>query len=939
MRTRGPNQGQDAPSGDGRRKIGRLGKAIGLGGLGLVGGIGASAALLTGSANAGPTCTKSWNSAVSGAWTDATKWTPAIVPSSGDDVCINLAGTYAVTLNGSGTANSLTLGGAAGAQTLSIAGTAPANANLSLATPSKVLASGRLVMDSSSAGAFSLIQGAGPLTVVGRFTTVQNAGNTRYIRIPIDNQGTLEIGAASSLNDGGTTLTNSTGSLNVVSSGALDVNNSTFVSSGGSVSVASGGALRLTGSTFTLAGGALTGTPVQLSGSTLNDSAGTGVVNLVASDTLSGTIPAGQTVNILGTAPANASVTLSGTVVNNGTLALDSQSSGAFALMQSGALTNNGLLHTVQGGGNVRYLRSAVTNTPSGTIQIGAAGTIQDSGGSTVNQGALVVDAGGAEDVSGTSITTQPGSTISVAGSLSVSGGTFNAAGGAFTGNPIVLSGSTLNDSAGTGAFDLVSSDTLSGTIPAGQTVRVLGTAPANASTTLGAPSVTNNGTLVLDSTASGAFSLVQGNTLLNNGALKVLQGAGNARYLRIPITNAAGGTFEISSSTAFQDVSTATINDGLFTLLDGANLSVSGGSFTNNAGGTIAVTVNAITGVSKITGGTTVNLDGTLKVTTIGSPAVGTVFTPISVTSRVGTFTTLRYGTAAYATAYSPTTVTLTAATPFILKGKAVTGVEDTPLKNVTVATVTNGSLAGTTYTATIDWGDGSPSTPGTVVTTGTGAIVKGTHTYAAPGTFTVTTTVFGSTGTVITKTSAATISPAPVPTVTAVSPGVIGRGGAITFTLTGTGFTSDAAVTFSAAGMTASTFTYISPTSVKIKGTASATATLGAGNVVVTTDGGVGTCTGCLTVNPGPKITTAGPNQARGVTTVVTVTGTGFVPGLTVTSTIPGATLGTPTSVTATSFTIAVTVPAGAPVGTYKLTVVNPDGGKVTKTCLTVV
>ncbi len=57
-----------------------------------------------------------------------------------------------------------------------------------------------------------------------------------------------------------------------------------------------------------------------------------------------------------------------------------------------------------------------------------------------------------------------------------------------------------------------------------------------------------------------------------------------------------------------------------------------------------------------------------------------------------------------------------------------------------VATFTDTNTSAPATSFTATIDWGDGSPSTTGVVTGSGGTFTVAGTHTYAAHGTYTVT-------------------------------------------------------------------------------------------------------------------------------------------------------------------------------------------------------
>ena len=54
--------------------------------------------------------TRTWTNPNSGLWSAKTNWTPNGVPAQGDDVFINAAGTYTVTLDvNSAALNSLTL--------------------------------------------------------------------------------------------------------------------------------------------------------------------------------------------------------------------------------------------------------------------------------------------------------------------------------------------------------------------------------------------------------------------------------------------------------------------------------------------------------------------------------------------------------------------------------------------------------------------------------------------------------------------------------------------------------------------------------------------------------------------------------------------------------------------------------------------------------------
>src|SRR6202011_6040327 len=114
----------------------------------------------------------------------------------------------------------------------------------------------------------------------------------------------------------------------------------------------------------------------------------------------------------------------------------------------------------------------------------------------------------------------------------------------------------------------------LNGTVAAGQTVTFQGNGPCGSSTTtLG--TITNNGTMVMDSTNAQGYSLLQGGALTNNGAFTTVKGAGGTRYIRVPFTNTKKGKVTIGSATTLIDSSTATANAGSWTVNAGAALSV----------------------------------------------------------------------------------------------------------------------------------------------------------------------------------------------------------------------------------------------------------------------------------------------------------------------------------------------------------------------------
>ena len=85
-------------------------------------------------------------------------------------------------------------------------------------------------------------------------------------------------------------------------------------------------------------------------------------------------------------------------------------------------------------------------------------------------------------------------------------------------------------------------------------------------------------------------------------------------------------------------------------------------------------------------------------------------------------------------------TTDFTTTVSPLIVTRLPLNSTEGVPLKNVTVATLqTSGGpdTAAGLYTATIDWGDLTQPTPGTIVSNGSVLDVTGSHVYAESGTY----------------------------------------------------------------------------------------------------------------------------------------------------------------------------------------------------------
>ena len=162
---------------------------------------------------------------------------------------------------------------------------------------------------------------------------------------------------------------------------------------------------------------------------------------------------------------------------------MDSPDGNASLIGGPGTLTNNGTFTTVNGNDAPRYIRMNVVNNATTTIN--NFNTLIDSATTFTNSGSLSVATGGLT-LSRASKFTATAGTLAVAGTFSIDSSTFNENGGTQTGASIVLTNSTLNDSAGTASFLLQCNNTVTGTIRGGQRVTVQGNACGNAHVTFG---------------------------------------------------------------------------------------------------------------------------------------------------------------------------------------------------------------------------------------------------------------------------------------------------------------------------------------------------------------------------------------------------------------------------------------------------------------------
>ena len=188
------------------------------------------------------------------------------------------------------------------------------------------------------------------------------------------------------------------------------------------------------------------------------------------------------------------------------------------------------------------------------------------------------------------------------------------------------------------------------------------------------------------------------------------------------------------------------------------------------------------------------------------------------------------------------------------------------------------------------------------------------------------VSVTTPGGTGT---KNTAFTVN-APLPTVTGATPsdgtrGDVGK----TVVIAGTGFIGATVVAFSATGITVNSFVVDNGLQITANIDISMVASLGAGDIVVTAPGGVGTGIGTFTVYAvATTVSVVSPSEGdRGETYSVSLTGTGFT-GATVVSFGDGTDVSSYTVDSDTHITAILDITAGATLGNRTVSVTAPGG-----------
>jgi hypothetical protein len=170
--------------------------------------------------------------------------------------------------------------------------------------------------------------------------------------------------------------------------------------------------------------------------------------------------------------------------------------------------------------------------------------------------------------------------------------------------------------------------------------------------------------------------------------------------------------------------------------------------------------------------------------------------------------------------------------------------------------------------------------------------------------------------------------------PTVSSLKPSAIGQGATKTkVTVTGTNFVSGATVSVSGSGVTVKSVTFDSSTQLTVKLAVTAGAAPGLRDLTVTEGSGSGTCTGCLTIDLGPTVTSILPAAGvRGASNLpVQIIGSNFANGAKV-KFDRGITVSSQTVVSSSEIDAVISISATAATGGYDVTVTNKDDGAST-------
>jgi len=484
-------------------------------------------------------------------------------------------------------------------------------------------------------GGPNYINGAGGAILTNN-STVEGVGNVGDSALALVNNATINAnvsGGALYLVPGAAST--NTSILEATNGGSLLLDSGTWTNTGGTIQAQTGSAVDLLNN-------------VSITGGTLTTS-GTGVIQELAGGYnvfLSNLTNAG-TYNILN----GSTTTISGTITNNGTINLDSGGSSTILYVtstgsQSATLAGSGTVvlgiggpNFITGGGSSTLTNDltieGVGNVGDGALTLINNATINANVSPTVSAAGLYIQPGGGGLVNNATLEATNGGTLLLdGGTITNTGATIQAVGADASNNPsavvlynnVSITGGTLTTS-GAGVIEEAAGGYnvfLSNLTNAG-TYDIL-----NGSTTTISGTITNNGTINVDSgggatqlylgsstTLKGTGTVVLGNggpNFINGvgGAVltneETIEGVGNVGDSALALVNNATIDANVSGGGLFLEPGAASTNTKTLEATNGGVLYLENGTWTQTGAGTISAqtgsTVALYSNVS-ITGGT----------------------------------------------------------------------------------------------------------------------------------------------------------------------------------------------------------------------------------------------------------------------------------------------------------------------------------------------
>ncbi len=551
-------------------------------------------------------CTNSWTNTAGGSWFTGSNWSKGTVPSSEEEACITENGTYTVELteeSGPVSVKSLTVGGSSGTQALAIGSSCSDNTQFTTTAGIANGVHGALTLTNGD-GCGDSVTVSGPISNAGTLTTEPEHGGSRTLQGNLTNTGTLAFNVSTAYDAAGTTLTNE-GTLDLAEGAQLKASGGASVTNGKGAKIAATGTgnVLVTGGTFTEGAGTTSGTlPAIVDDGTLiyNASGGASLIALRGASSLSGTSSSGQSLSIQSTCSENTVVTAAGGFINSGTIYLTNGDGCGdnVTLDASGGLSSSGMIVSEPEHGGTRAIEGSLTNT--GTLAINANTSYGATGTTLTNEGALDVATGKALTVAAkTTLTNGAGGSIVATGSgqvVAVSGSTVNEGAGTTSGSePVVADDAALNyTGAGASVISVRGTSSLSGNLVASQSLAIQSTCSENALATAAA-SFTNGGAITLtngDGCGNNSTLAISAGTLTNNGKIVTETAHGGSRTIQGSITNT--GTLAFNSFASYNGTAAVLRNEGTLEIAEAKQVTVSNSGSVVNAGGVISAAKGA---------------------------------------------------------------------------------------------------------------------------------------------------------------------------------------------------------------------------------------------------------------------------------------------------------------------------------------------------------